>query len=87
MPGMSQKRTQITVHKVPDGCSLGHKEGETWVMTNKTPEGICQNAYAALGPYIRMLRYGGGSGGRNYARVSCPDYNHCVVWEIKRLDD
>lgn len=75
---------QVTVVKVANGCSLGFKEGDSWLITDKTPAGMCLNAYATIWPNIRTLRYGG-LGDRDTSRVSCPDPNHCVVYEVKRL--
>ena len=75
---------KITVESVANGCSIGLKEGESWLITNRTPGGMCLAAYALLYPYIRTLRYGGG-GDRNYSRVSCPDSSHCVVYKVERV--
>jgi uncharacterized repeat protein (TIGR04076 family) len=85
---MATKRykIQVTVVKATNGCSLGFKEGDTWLITNKTPGGMCLSAYATIYPNIRTLRYGGG-GDRSISRVSCPDPNHCVVYEVKRIDE
>ena len=73
---------RITVESVANGCSIGLKEGETWLITNRTPGGMCLAAYGMLYPYVRTLRYGGG-GERKYSRVSCPDSSHNVVYKVE----
>jgi len=75
---------QITVHSAANGCSVGFKEGDNWLITDRTPAGMCLAGYNALYPFIRTLRYGGGFN-RDFARVSCPDSSHCVVFEVKRI--
>jgi len=77
-------KLKITVHSAPKGCSLGFKEGDSWLITNRTPGGMCLSAYASMVSQIRTLRMGGG-GNRDYCRVCCPDPRYCVVYEIKKI--
>ena len=84
MPHSKMYNVQVMVHSVANGCSLGFKEGDSWLITNRTPGGMCLAAYATIYPHIRTLRHGGG-GDRDFSRVSCPDPKHCVVFEVRRL--
>ncbi len=86
MPHGKKYKVQITVQSVANGCSIGLKEGKSWLITNRTPGGMCRAAFATMYPHIRTLRHGGG-GDKGFSRVSCPDPKHCVVFEVKRLDE
>jgi uncharacterized repeat protein (TIGR04076 family) len=41
---------KITIESVANGCSIDLKEGESWLITNRTPSGMCLSAYATLYP-------------------------------------
>jgi len=66
-------------------CNFGHKVGNEWTVGPTTPEGICNAAYAAIYPHIRVLQRGGqyeypkGSG---VCRFCCPDLWNPVVFEL-----
>lgn len=81
---MERYKLMVLVHSTERGCSQGFKEGDSWIITNRTPGGMCLAAFAAIYPHIRTLRYGGG-GDRSRFLVSCPDPAHCVVYEVKRV--
>jgi uncharacterized repeat protein (TIGR04076 family) len=64
--------------------------GRTWLIENNfTPEKMCQTAFNAIYPALRTLRYGGHTPGHNpeMTKVGCPDPNHVVVFELKKLPD
>jgi len=75
---------KIMVYSAPKGCSLGFKEGDSWLITDRTPGGMCLSAYASMVSQIRTLRMGGG-GSRDYCRVNCPDPKFSVVFEIRKI--
>lgn len=69
-------------------CALGHKIGEQWVIKDKTAEGICLGALAAMIGDIRVLMYGGTfpwSEDPDTSLVACPDPVNPVVFEIRRI--
>ena len=78
----------VTVKSAPNGCSQGFKEGDSWLIKNRTPEGMCLPAFGAMYRQIMTLRYGGASPFGEDKDVMwgvCPDPNHCLVYEAKRL--
>lgn len=69
-------------------CAHEHKVGDEWVITGKTPEGICLSAFHTLFPNIRTLMFGGlfpWSTDPDEATAACPDAANPVVFEIRRL--
>jgi len=82
---------EVTVHSVIKGeCSQGFKVGDKWIIEDvgKTPGGMCASAYNAVAPAIRTFRVGGEHPwdvNKNITYVSCPDYKHFVIYEVKRL--
>ena len=70
-------------------CNAGHKVGDEWIMKNdKTPGGICAGAFCTIFPDSRVLSFGGvfpWSTDPDVGRVTCPDANNPVVFEIRRL--
>jgi len=69
-------------------CGLGHKVGDEWLITGKTPEGICLTAFTALFPNVRMLMYGGSlpwESDKDATTACCPDAANPVVFEIRRV--
>ena len=69
-------------------CGAGHKVGDEWVISGKTPEGICLSAFDALSPGLRVLMFGGSypwSDDPDTATVACPDAANPVVFELKRV--
>ncbi len=69
-------------------CGLGHKVGDEWVISHKTPEGLCMGALGALHPYIMALMCGGTFSWTSdpyVATFACPDAENPVVLELRRL--
>ncbi len=70
-------------------CATNHKVGEEWTIKgNKTPQGICLEAFQALLPNTQVLRFGGAYPWRtdpDSSTVACPDAESPVVFELRRL--
>ena len=69
-------------------CANEHKVGDEWVITGKTPSGICLSAFNALSPSLRVLMFGGSfpwSEDPDTASAACPDAANPVVFELRRL--
>jgi uncharacterized repeat protein (TIGR04076 family) len=68
-------------------CDAEHKVGDEWVLTNKTPEGICMAAYHAMYPQLHFLLLGATMpfGDPDVATVACPDAQSPVVFELRRI--
>ena len=69
-------------------CAWEHKVGDQWVVTGKTPAGICLPAFNALFPSLRMLAFGGSypwESDPDVATAACPDFRNPVVFELRRV--
>jgi len=69
-------------------CGAGHKVGDEWLITGKTPDGICLSAFNALFPNIRVLMFGGTfpwSSDPDVSTIACPDAENPVVFEVRRV--
>jgi len=69
-------------------CFQEHKVGEEWIISRKTPEGICLTAFNAIYPHIRVLMLGGAFPWEDdpyVTREACPDPQNPVIFEIRRL--
>jgi uncharacterized repeat protein (TIGR04076 family) len=89
------KRVLVRVVNVrgPDGpgtCSYGHVTGDEWELGECCPAGMCVWAFNALFPFATVLRFGGSLPWEEHpgkARVSCPDPDNTVVFELRAVDD
>jgi uncharacterized repeat protein (TIGR04076 family) len=69
-------------------CGAKHKVGDEWVITSKTPEGICLSTFNALYPNIRLMMFGGTlprEKDKDVTTAACPDAENPVVFEIRRV--
>ncbi len=69
-------------------CANEHKVGDQWVISGRTPAGICLSAFNALSPGIRVLMFGGAfpwSTDPDVTTAVCPDSANPVVFEVRRL--
>jgi uncharacterized repeat protein (TIGR04076 family) len=69
-------------------CANEHKVGDQWVISRKTPEGICLSAFNALFPSVRVLMFGGAfpwESNSDVTRIACPDAENPVVFELRRV--
>ena len=83
-------KVKVTVQSVMKGeCPRGFKAGDSWVIENgETPGGMCGDAYISISPAIRTLWLGGEQPwdmDKDVTCRSCPDAEHVVIYEIKRL--
>lgn len=86
MPEMHSVVVKVVSQK--GRCSVGHKVGDEWVISGRTPEGICLSAFNALFPATRVLMFGGSfpwSSDPDTATAACPDAANPVVFELKRV--
>ena len=68
-------------------CAAGHKVGQSFVIGQKTPPGLCSWAFAALFPFAEVLQFGGSfpwEPDKSKATVACPDATNPVVFELRR---
>jgi len=69
-------------------CGAGHKVGDEWTISGKTPEGICLSAFDAFSPALRVLMFGGAfpwSSDPDTTTAACPDAANPVVFELRRV--
>ena len=69
-------------------CNFEHKVGDEWIVGPTTPAGICNAAYMAIYPHIRVLQRGGDyeyPKGSGVCRFSCPDLWNPVVFELSKV--
>ncbi len=83
-------KVKVTVQSVTKGeCPQGFKSGDSWLIEDgKTPGGMCAGAYNSVAPAIRVFRLGGAQPwekNEDVTYVSCPDPEHWVIYEVKRL--
>lgn len=68
-------------------CEAAHKVGDEFVISQKTPPGMCSWAFHALFPFAEVLEFGGSfpwEAKRGTATVACPDPANPVVFELRR---
>ena len=86
MPEISKVVAKVISQK--GHCDAGHKVGDEWVLSPKTPEGICMGAYHAMYSNAFLLLVGAAMPFRedpDVATVACPDANNPVVFELRRI--
>ena len=77
-----------TVISQKGSCGAGHNVGQEFVISGKTPEGICLSAFDSMSPALRVLMFGGAfpwSEDPDAATVACPDGANPVIFELKRI--
>ena len=85
---MSDYNIKIRVVSQTGHCGAGHKVGDEWLTTTKTPEGICISAFHSMINEIRVLRYGGTfpwEVDKDVTTVACNDPKNPVVFELRRV--
>jgi uncharacterized repeat protein (TIGR04076 family) len=66
-----------------------HRVGDSWIVGERTPEGICTSAFDALFPLILVLQCGGKYFWEDDPHVtyaSCPD-DTGLVFEVSLADE
>jgi uncharacterized repeat protein (TIGR04076 family) len=81
-------RVSATVISQKGTCENGHKIGDKFIISDKTPPGMCAWAFYTIFPFASALQVGGSfpwEQGKDTAIVGCPDPTNPVVFELKRL--
>jgi len=71
-----------------NGCSYGHKVGDSFEFSQFMPGGLCQFAYDSLRSAVAALLYGGNFPWTQNSEVTtwaCPDPENTVIFELRRL--
>ncbi len=81
---------KVTVVSVTiESCPQGFKVGDSWLIPDeKTPGGMCAGAYNSVASAVRVFRLGGEQPwdeDKDVTYVSCPDPEHWLVYEVRRL--
>lgn len=80
-------KVTATIIKQEGHCDACHKVGDSFVIGDKTPNGLCAHAYQAIFPFAMGYRYDA-----NYrwdenphkTTLACPDPDNPVVFELTR---
>lgn len=84
-------KVKVTVKRVTNGeCPSENKPGDSWIIENKTPAGMCLAAFESLSPVIRVLAAGGEfvwQKDPDVVEIGCPDSERVVVYEVRRLKE
>jgi uncharacterized repeat protein (TIGR04076 family) len=82
-PKIEIKITKIYGEEI---CSRGFVVGDSFVYPDDRAT-ICPAALSVIRPYMLVLYYGGSMNpdDPDSVSVSCPDANHPVVYEIKKV--
>jgi uncharacterized repeat protein (TIGR04076 family) len=70
-------------------CPNGHRVGDQWLVSRKTPPGMCLGAFNALMPFITALRFGGNFPWEKEGEGTfcCPDPKVVNVFRLERTGD
>ena len=71
-------------------CEAGHKVGDEWVISEKTPPGLCIFAFGSLLTTLTPLMFGGSfpwESDPDMTTAVCPDPDNPVVFELRRLPE
>lgn len=71
-------------------CHQEHKVGDSWIVSHKTPGGICLAAFGAMYSRLSYLEYGGSApwkkkGNPDESICVCPDPKNPVIFKLTRL--
>jgi uncharacterized repeat protein (TIGR04076 family) len=68
-------------------CEAGHREGDEFIIGQKTPDGMCAWAHYTLFPFAQALAFGGNfpwEKEQGTAIVACPDPDNPVVFKLEK---
>ncbi len=87
---MAGKRYDVKVKVISQKgtCVYEHKVGDEWIVSGKSPAGLCLFALHGMYPSIRGLMFGAvypWAADPDTAQVACPDGENPVVFELRRL--
>ena len=88
--GREASKVRVTITDIlgTGECSQGFKKGDTWLIEdNITPTNFCMFAFGVIYPTLKVMRFGGAMpwGNSEVTALGCPDFNHTVIYEIRRL--
>jgi uncharacterized repeat protein (TIGR04076 family) len=87
MPGYH--KVKVDVISQEGTCHQGHKVGDSWIVTGKSPEGICLSALAAMYGKISYLQHDAKAPWqkepKDETKCACPDAENPVVFKLTRL--
>lgn len=69
-------------------CVAGHKDGNEFVVGDRTPAGMCSWAFCSIFPFATVLQFGGSfPWGKDSDKITiaCPEPENPVVFELRRL--
>ena len=81
---MYQVRARVVSQK--GICEAGHKFGDTFIIGQSAPYGICSWAFYTLFPFAEVLQFGGSFPWEKEpgkALVACPDPDNPVIFELE----
>ena len=80
---------RVRIVSIDGKCPQEHQVGEEWIVTNKTPEGLCISAFHGLLPHIKVLSFGGtfpwAKDDLDSITEACPDPDNRVRFELRRI--
>lgn len=87
---MERKHCNVAVRLVSNRkpCNSGHKIGDEWVISYRTPGDMCFAAYNSIFPFALVLMNGGTFPWQpdpDVLTVSCPDHEVVNVFELRRI--
>ena len=69
-------------------CEAGHKPGDEFTISDRTPEGMCAWAFYTIFPFASGLQAGGTfpwEKDKDSTTIACPDADNPVVFELRRM--
>ncbi|MFC2063394.1 TIGR04076 family protein [Chloroflexota bacterium] len=68
-------------------CTAGHKVGDTFIIGETTPPGLCCWAFQSLFPFVSTLHFSGSfdyESDPTQTTTACPDAANPVVFQITK---
>ncbi|MCP4178892.1 MAG: TIGR04076 family protein [bacterium] len=83
------KDVKCTVIEVKGFCGQGHRVGQEYIIKHqRTPEGICIDAFNSIIPQYTGFVYGvkfPWNRDKNCTYVGCPDSKNCVTFKLEKI--
>ncbi len=82
------RKVKVTIKAIEGRpCKAGLQVGQSWVLDQLTPEGMCPYAYLAIFSTWQIMRYGGMPPALHDGVVvrSCPDPKALVLFQVEPL--
>ncbi|MGE5654236.1 MAG: TIGR04076 family protein [Bacillota bacterium] len=74
---------KVTVLSQKGHCSAGHHVGDSWMIDQHTPAGICFSGFCSLLPWVQMLRFDGQTAWD--VEIPCPDHENPVIFRLEKV--